>query len=223
MSADWNSSAVVVDSSLPEELQDRMTPAGVQLEFEQSQQLYREGERHPYLYLVQSGRFALSRIGRSGRRGTFWIVGQRGTFGLCTAFLGESVSCDCECIEDGTVVRLDSEALAQMIDEDHDIRWAVLSSLSQRLKMHSIALHEERMLPLSVRLGRRLIHACGANDQVELNHSDLADFVGASRYAVGKALRAFQSKGYVKVHYGCIEISDRQGIRRFLSEASDLG
>ncbi|MEM1403212.1 MAG: Crp/Fnr family transcriptional regulator [Pseudomonadota bacterium] len=223
MSADWNSSNVIVESSLSDQVQDRMRGVGAALEFSSGERVYREGENHAYLYLVQSGRFALSRIGKSGRRGTFWIVGEGGSFGLCTALLNEPVSCDCECIEAGRAVRVERAALATMIDDDVEARWAVLESLSKRIKLHSLALHEERMLPLPVRLGRRLMQASGAGNEVKLSHSDLADFVGASRYAVGKVLRSFQADGYVQIRYGSIEIADRQGISNYLSMQSDLG
>ena len=223
MAADWSSPNMVADSSLTPDAQERLREVGVRLDFEPNQQIHREGERHAYLYLVQSGRFALSRIGRSGRRGIFWIVARGGTFGLSNAFLDEPLSSNCECIEAGQAVRVERAALANMIDCDRDVRWAVLTSLSRRIKFHTIALHEERMLPLSVRLGRRLIQVCDNHSQVHFNHTDIADLVGASRYAVGRVLRSFQDQGYVNVRYGCIEIADQQGIANYLSTQSDLG
>ena len=117
-------------------------------------------------------------------------------------------------------VRLDFESNQQIHREGE--RHAYLY-LAQRIKFHTIALHEERMLPLSVRLGRRLIQVCDHHNQVHLNHTDIADLVGASRYAVGRVLRSFQDQGYVNMRYGCIEIANHQGIANYLSTQSDLG
>ena len=214
---------MVADSSLSAEVQERLTPLGVLLDFAPGQQLFREGESHPYLYLVRSGRFALSRIGRSGRRSMFWILGEGGSFGLSHALTDEPIAGYCECLDAGQVVRIDKQALVRMIDHDETVRWAVLHSLSQRVCLYNIALQEERMLPLTVRLGRRLVQICGNDNRVNMSHSDLADFVGASRYAVGKVLRDFQAQGYVNVRYGHIEIADHQGMSNYLAAQSDLG
>ena len=213
---------VLIDSSLDCHVQDKIRPLGTRLSFQVGEQVYRPGENHPYLYLVEGGRLSFSRIGKSGRRGTFGIIGTGGSFGLCPLFLGIPVIYLCECTDGAQVVRINRESLSALIDTDEDVRWAVIDSLSRRLKNVTVALHDERMLPLRHRLALRLPEIASPDGKVSLNQTELADFLGVSRFALSKALKLFKQDGLINTGYGRIEIVDRERLRRYGAENSDL-
>ena len=213
---------VLIGSSLDRHVQDKIRPLGTRLTFQVGEQVYRPGEHHPYLYLVEEGRLSFSRIGKSGRRGTFAIIGAGGSFGLYPLFLDIPVVYLCECTDSAQVVRINQESLNSLIDTNEDVRWAVIDSLSRRLKSVTVALHDERMLPLRHRLALRLPELASPNGKVSLNQTELADFLGVSRFALSKALKLFKEDGLINIGYGRIEIVDRQRLTRYGAENSDL-
>lgn len=215
-------SDALIGSSLDRFVQDKVRPLGTKLSFQMGQHVYTSGDLHPYLYLVESGRFSFSRIGKSGRRGTFGIMGTGESFGLYPLLLGIPMVYHCECIEPALVVRIDSENLNSLIDRDPDVRWAVINSLSKRLKRVTLALHDERMLPLRHRLALRMCEIADPDGVLPLNQTELADFLGVSRFALSKALKDFKQAELVSVGYRRIRIIDRAGLERYGSENSDL-
>ena len=217
-----STSEMLIGSSLDLEVQNKIRPLGAKLSFEEGQHVYTTGDLHPYLYLIETGRFSFSRIGKSGRRGTFAIMGAGGSFGLYPLFLGIPMVYHCECIEPATIARIDRDSLNSLIDSDPDVRWAVINSLSRRLKRVTLALHDERMLPLRHRLALRITEIANPDGSVPLNQTELADFLGVSRFALNKALKQFKEAGLITVGYGRIQIVDKVGLQRYGRENSDL-
>lgn len=213
---------MLIGSSLDLVVQNKIRPLGAKLSFEEGRHVYTTGDLHPYLYLIESGRFSFSRIGKSGRRGTFGIMGAGGSFGLYPLFLGIPMVYHCECIEAAVIVRIDRDSLNSLIDSDPDVRWAVINSLSRRLKRVTLSLHDERMLPLRHRLALRITEIAKPDGSVLLNQTELADFLGVSRFALNKALKQFKDAALISIGYGRIQIIDKVGLQRYGRENSDL-
>ncbi|MEL7130295.1 MAG: Crp/Fnr family transcriptional regulator [Pseudomonadota bacterium] len=207
---------------LDSHIREKLKPLGTEVTFATGNQVYRPGDVHPFLYLIEEGRFSFSRIGKSGRRATFAILGAGGTFGLYPLFLGIPLLYHCECIERGKMVRLDRDSMNALIDQDAEVRWAVIDALARRLKRVTVAFHDERMLPLRHRLALRLPEIADRDGKVTLTQSQLADLFGVSRFALGKALKPFRQEGLIEVGYGEVVVNNPQGLREYGMKNSDL-
>lgn len=206
---------LMVGANLPQHVQDHIRTFGIVRQYRAGQRVYGPGDVIQSLYLVDSGRFSFSRIGKNGERSLFTFHGTGGSFGLYPMFLGNPAVYDCEAVEAGQLTCIGHQKLCRLIDQDELIRWSIIDSLCHRLKSVSGALQDERMLPLRQRLSRRLLGLADPNGVVEYSQSTLADFLGVSRFSIGKALKEFENAGFIEIGYGKMMIRDEAALRNY--------
>jgi CRP/FNR family transcriptional regulator, cyclic AMP receptor protein len=81
-------------------------------------------------------------------------------------------------------------------------------------------LDDMRRLPLNVRTGKFLLsaaHSSRVHNVLSNTQSDIAYALGASRVSIGKILKKFEQANYIELGYGKIHISDKKGLRRWVT------
>jgi CRP-like cAMP-binding protein len=94
----------------------------------------------------------------------------------------------------------------------------VLATSKLRMLFHAV---EETVLPLSVRLSRRLVLAAERYGEwrdrssrvVDLRQDQLAAMLSTSRQTVNQLLKDLEARGLVRLSYGAIEILDLDRLR----------
>lgn len=208
---DW----LLVGASIPTAVQDRIRRFGTVRKYRPGQHVYSPGDVIQSLYLVDSGRFSFSRIGKNGARSMFTFHQAGGSFGLYPMFLAKPAVYECEAMEAGQLTCIGHHKLCRLIDEDELVRWSIIDSLCQRLKSVSGALEDQRMLPLRQRLATRLLGLANTDGIIEYSQSIIADFLGVSRFSIGKALKEFESAGFIEIGYGRILIRNESALRQY--------
>lgn len=215
MSGQTLDDGLLVGANLPQHVQERIRTFGIVRQYRAGQRVYGPGDVIQSLYLVDSGRFSFSRIGRNGNRSLFTFHTTGGSFGLYPMFLGNPAIYDCEAVEAGQLTCIGHQKLCRLIDQDELIRWSIIDSLCQRLKSVSGSLQDERMLPLRQRLARRLLGLAGPDGVIEYSQSTLAEFLGVSRFSIGKALKEFENAGFIEIGYGKMMIRNEAALRKY--------
>lgn len=202
-------------ANLPEAVQEKLRAVGVGKAFRQGEQVFGPGDILTSFYLVDKGSFAFTRITRAGHRALFGYHSEGGSFGLHPLVLGTPAVYYCEAVSDARLTCVADRRLRVLIDQDEAVRWSVMRSVCEQLRLTQRSLHEERMLPLAHRIARRLLDVAGADGRILSSQSMIADFLGVSRFSVGKTLKEFQALGYIQIGYANITICNGEGLHEY--------
>jgi len=98
------------------------------------------------------------------------------------------------------------EALAQV----PDFRNFVFSSLDKGMSELIGLLEDVSFGRMECRLARRLLQVADSTNCIEVTHQALAEELGTAREVVSRLLKEFEHQGWVRLHRGRVEITDRQ-------------
>ncbi|MCI0346038.1 MAG: Crp/Fnr family transcriptional regulator [Chloroflexi bacterium] len=111
------------------------------------------------------------------------------------------------------------ERFLELVDEDADLRLALLAALAAEIRSATDHVHDLQFLDLPARLARRLLrHAESlrpdADGSVRLpwpyTQSELAGMIGSSRQSVNRLLGDFASRGLIRQEREAILLLDRR-------------
>lgn len=206
---------LLTGANLPEPVQQKLRAVGVSKSFRPGEEVFAPGDFLTSFYLVDKGSFAFTRMTRAGHLELFGYHSEGGSFGLHPLVLGTPSVYHCEAVSEARLTYVADRKLRLLIDHDESVRWSVMRSVCEQLRVTQRSLHEERMLSLAHRIARRLLDVADADGRILSSQSMIADFLGASRFSVGKTLKVFQALGYIEVGYANIKICDGDGLREY--------
>lgn len=206
---------LLIGANLPELVQEKLRAVGVSKGFRPGEEVFGPGDILTSFYLVDKGSFAFTRMTRAGHLALFGYHSEGGSFGLHPLVLGTPSVYHCQAVSEARLTCVADLKLRWLIDQDEAVRWSVLRSVCEQLRLTQRSLHEERMLSLSHRIARRLLDVADADGKILSSQSMIADFLGVSRVSIGKALKEFQALGYIQIGYANITICNGDGLRDY--------
>lgn len=167
--------------------------------------LFTEGSEPTELFVVRSGRIAISNRSPEGRESVLALMEAGAAFGEMGLFLGEGRSAEARSLEAGEVIAIPYSSVRRVYESRPELLWQVVALLSARLRLMDGALADAVFLDVTGRTAKRLLEMAGDDDEFVLpvTQEELAGMVGASRERVNKALAQF-------VRLGWLEQSDRR-------------
>ncbi|MGH7753503.1 MAG: Crp/Fnr family transcriptional regulator, partial [Gemmatimonadales bacterium] len=125
----------------------------------------------------------------------------------------------------GTVeaVAVGAESFTEFLQEYPRVALVVLRTLSRRLREATRRRVERSALDTTDRVAARLVEladqygeASGGHVRIllPLSQEELAAWVGVSREAVSKALRALRERGWIETHRRAVTVLNRDALRR---------
>lgn len=177
--------------------------------------IYQRGDPANCVSVVRSGRISMVRNSADGGSSAAAILTEGDTFGVYPLLMKRPRSHDCVALEDSALAQISETQLWALIDTSAQARRDVIGFLSDRLSRVFDAMEDERRLPLSKRLGKRLLEFADSEGHVSLSQSLLAEQLGVSRNSIGTALKTIESLGVLRVGYGRTVISDRSTLERW--------
>jgi len=184
--------------------------------------LFQQGDEGTALYIIVQGRIRIS-LSRRLDNVTLAILGQ-GEFLGEMALLDELPrSADAIALEDAQLYVLNRKDFLSFLSNNPHTVYAILNSLSRRLRKTDDQLAEMCFLNLSARLAKRLVELAEtqAPDQDEPNACDLSisqqelgNILGVSRESINKELKILRDKGVVSTSRNSIRILDLEALRK---------
>ena len=162
--------------------------------------VFAEGSDADALYIVRTGRIAISNKSFDGRESMVALMERGDLFGEMSLFDGLGRSAEARALEPSTVVAIPYAPL-QVLWEDHPrLLWRVIAMLSRRLRAMDEALADSFFLDVTGRTAKHLLELAGELDEFEIpiTQEELAGLVGASRERVNKAISNFQRRGWIE-------------------------
>lgn len=178
--------------------------------------LFSEGDEPTELFLVESGRLAMTQRSQDGRESVIALMERGDLFGEMPLFDGLGRSTEARALEPSTVTIVSYEPVRALYEARPHLLWSVVSMLSNRLRTTDAALADSVFLDVTGRTAKRLLELAGGDDEFVLpvTQEELAGMVGASRERVNKAIASFLRLGWLEQRDRRYVITNREELTR---------
>jgi CRP/FNR family cyclic AMP-dependent transcriptional regulator len=184
--------------------------------------LFQQGDEGTALYIIVQGRIKIS-LSRRMDNVTLAILGQGEFLGEMALLDDLPRSADAIALEDSQLYVLNrKDFLSFLINNGHTV-YAILNSLSRRLRKTDDQVAEMCFLNLSSRLAKRLVELAETQEPEENNpntydlkisQQELGNILGVSRESINKELKILRDKGVVSTSRNSIHILDFESLKK---------
>ncbi len=208
-------------AGLPDELQAQLCDRAVVRTLAPRQPLFARGDEADGLYAVLDGTIRVSGSSESGREALLTLLEPPSWFGEISIFDGAPRTHDAVAESEALVLHVPRAALDAIL-EGQPRWWRELGLLvTSKLRLAFTAMEDMALLPIAVRLARRLaLMAEGYGERehrrrtVEVSQEQQAQMLSTSRQTANQLLKELEARGLIRLSYGTIEILDLDGLRR---------
>lgn len=164
------------------------------------------------LYVVRSGRIAISNRSIDGRESVLALMGSGDLFGEMALFDDQGRSAGARALETSEVVGVPYAVLRERFSGDANALWSVIGLFGRRLREANEAIADSVFLDVTGRTAKRLLDIAGNSDEFTLpiTQEELAGMIGASRERVNKAIAAFVRLGWLEQRDRTYRIIERK-------------
>lgn len=202
---------------LPGTVWDELCAIGTQSAYSDRQLIEERGDAKDGISLVVSGEIAVGNVRRDGSFLVSGLLREGECYGQFTAFLGLPQTHSLWAVGRTEVSFVNAGRLGEFLKAEPALYEALLKLALWRNVEILEFLDAQRRLPLPLRIARLLLAApAKGQDQsvIDCRQEDLADTLGVSRVAVGKALKKLEAEGLIGIGYGRIALVDRNRLSR---------
>jgi CRP-like cAMP-binding protein len=179
--------------------------------------LFLKGDPGDALYAVRRGKVRIVTSTDTGRHLTLNILGSGDVFGEIALLDGRPRTADAIAIEPCELLMVQRRDFIAILERRPLVAVGVIELLCARLRWMSDRMEESALLPMPVRLARRLIGlAEDYGSEINVSQEELAVFVGTSRESVNRELQGWKQKGLVELGRNRIRLVDREGLTPLL-------
>lgn len=198
-----------------EELDDLASAAEVRT-FHRGDVIFAEEDEPDELFVVVSGRIAISNRSIDGRESMVALMERGDLFGEMPLFDGMARSAEARALEESELIAIPYGPLRKLYEENPSLLWKVVSLLAVRLRQMDSALADSVFLDVTGRTAKRLLELAGEAEEFSLpiTQEELAGMVGASRERVNKAIASFIRLGWIEQIDRRYRILDREQLTR---------
>jgi CRP-like cAMP-binding protein len=185
--------------------------------------IFHEGEPGDSLYIVLEGKVKLGRRSADGRENLVAIMGPSDQFGELSVFDPGPRMSTATAVTDARLARMSKPALRAWIADRPEIAERLLHVIARRLRRTNNMLADLIFTDVPGRVAKALLQLAqrfgsieGGNLRVthDLTQEELAQYVGASRETVNKALADFAGRGWLRLEGKSVVILDRERLTR---------
>lgn len=193
------------------------------VDFPRGHLIFAEGEPGDRLYILLSGKVKLGRKSPDGRENLLWIAGPADMFGELSIFDPGPRTSSATTVTDVRAVSMDRPMLREWISKRPEIAEQLLRVIARRLRRTNNMLAELIFTDVPGRVARALLQFAQRFGSQEagllrvthdLTQEEIAQFVGASRETVNKALADFAHRGWLRLEGKSVLILDPERLAR---------
>ena len=193
---------------------DAVAGAVVERSYGRGDYVFLEGESCQGLYVVKSGRVRIYKISPEGREQVLLVAGPGDTFNEVPVFDGGPNPASVEALEPTVLLLLPKDALLAMVEAHPELARAFMRTFAARLRQLVGLVEELSFKTVTGRVARILLEqipSAGGGDQPprRLTQRELAAMAGTAREVAGRALKALEQQGAVRIERGRVVVADR--------------
>ncbi|MBI2852798.1 MAG: Crp/Fnr family transcriptional regulator [Chloroflexi bacterium] len=206
-------------TNLGEEEARRVGRELLERSFDRGQLIFIEGESCDGLYLVKSGQVRLFKSSPEGREIVLLVARQGDTFNDAPAFDGGPNPVSATALEAATVYIVPRQTLLSLL-EACPAAVGIVNVLAGRLRHLTKVVEDLSFRSVASRLAKLLLELAVAEERVapipRLTQDEMASMVGSVRDVVGRALRALEQTGAIKIQGHRILVVNAEMLRKML-------
>ncbi len=187
--------------------------------FAKGEILFLEGEPCHGLYVVKSGRVRIFKSSPEGREQVLLIARQGDSFNDVPVFDGGPNPASASALEPSTVYVIPRESLLSLV-ADCPAAQAIIKLLAARLRHLTTMVEDLSFRSVVSRLAKMLLDLAvvegGPSTIPRLTQDEMATIVGSVRDVIGRALRALERMGAIKIEGQRILVIDLEKLRRMV-------
>ena len=187
------------------------------------QTLFSEGDEGDRLYVMLSGKVKLTRKSADGRENLLAVLGPGEMLGELSLFDPGPRTASAVAVTDAVLAGLGHDDLRPFIMRQPEVAVHLLKALATRLRRTNDVVADlvftdvpgrvaKALLDLAERFGKQ--SEDGLHVHHDLTQEELAQFVGASRETVIKALAEFALRGWLRIEAKAVVLLDVERLRR---------
>ncbi len=174
------------------------------------QVLFQKGDKGDALFGIRKGQIRIETGTQKGERLTLNVLGPNDVFGEIALLDGQARPADAGASEPSEVFVLRRDDLFSYLEREPRVALRLIELLCQRIRWVSERMEEAVLLPLQVKLARRL---CALADdfgsEVHISQEQLGTYVGAARESVNRQLQDWRKQGILELRRGRIVLLKR--------------
>lgn len=176
---------------------------------------FHQGDTCSNYLLILSGSIKVMTRAENGREIVLYRLGDGDSCVLTTSCLFGNARYPAEGVSetDVTALVIPAEDFHRAIQQSRPFREFVFSSFSSHLGSLISLVEEVAFGRLDIRLARHLLKLAGNKHVLETTHQQLATELGSAREVISRQLKDFESRSWLKLQRGSIEIVDRQSLQ----------
>ena len=180
--------------------------------------LFEKGDQGDSLYGVRRGTIRIETGTEGGERLTLNVLGAGDLFGEIALLDGQARTANAVAADDCELYVLRRHDFMSFMEREPRVAIRLIELLCQRLRWMNERMEEVALMPLHVRMARRLAGlALDFGSELHLTQGELSEFVGGARESVSRQLQKWRRAGIVDLRRGRIIIVDGE---RLAAEAS---
>ncbi len=193
------------------------------VEFPRGHVIFAEGEPGDRLYIITSGKVKIGRKAADGRENLLSIMGPSDMFGELSMFDPGPRTSTVTAVTDVRALGMGRPELRDWINKRPEIAEQLLRVIARRLRRTNNMLSDLIFTDVPGRVARALLQFAQRFGSQEagllrvthdLTQEEIAQFVGASRETVNKALADFAQRGWLRLEGKSVLILDPERLAR---------
>jgi CRP/FNR family transcriptional regulator, cyclic AMP receptor protein len=187
-------------ADVPVERLGSLTDQGTIKSLTRGDVLFAQGAESHDLFVVLSGRVAMTNRSTDGRESVVALMEDGDLFGEMPLLDSGPRSAEARALEPSKVLSIPYEPVRALFDDQPNLLWGVVRLLSHRLRSTDEALADAMFLDVTGRTAKRLLELANGADEfiLPITQEELAGMVGASRERVNKAIASFIRLGWLE-------------------------
>lgn len=185
--------------------------------------LFNQGDSSSHVAVLLEGKVKVSSYSSDGHEVVHGLQIPVALLGELSAIDGRPRSATVTALERVTVLSIPVQPFTEFLERQPRVALALLRVVAHRLRDSDLRQLELGTMDVPARLARRLVELAeghgresdsGIDLPLPLTQEELAQWVGASREAVVRALRGFRDRGLIATQRKRVLIRDLEGLRR---------
>jgi CRP-like cAMP-binding protein len=169
--------------------------------------LFQKGDKGDALYGIRRGQIRIETGTAGGGRLTLNIMGPGDVFGEIALLDGQARTADATATEKSELYVLRRDDFLAYLEREPKISLRLIELLCQRIRWTSERMEEASLLPLNVRLAKRLVSlAADFGAEVHISQEQLGQYVGAARESVNRQLQEWRKQGILELRRSRVDI-----------------
>jgi len=184
--------------------------------------LFRDGEACENYLLILEGSARVQKLSENGQIITLYHLEAGHSCELTASCLLAERSYPAEAIAETDVraAMLPKIYFHEALSRSPKFRRYVFSSIDKGMHDLVTLVEEISFGQMDRRLARRLLLSAGNGNRLHMTHHTLAEELGTAREVVSRLLKDFEHHGWVRLHRGWIEITDKDALRELSTRAA---